>query len=300
MRILLLALLAAPVLTQPAPATDFVGTTPCADPFRAFVGGLAPGARCHSIAWRLTLRDAGGSNRWNLTAVYGVPSASNPNVTVDGPRATVEGAIEQTRESTLDRNATVYRLTAEQPARSLSLAAISGEVLHLLGADGTLLKGTSGYSYTLYDADRVEPPPGDMPGREGSYSIPPKATGPAVFGIFGGRSPCVTLARALKLAEPCGRVKWRVTLFQDAASEQPTTYRIDSSLHRDAPRGGAWRIVRGTRSNANAILYRLEGTATEGPIWLLRGDAGVLFFSDDQGVPFVGTKDFSYTLNRDS
>ena len=300
MRILLLTTLAALTLTQSPRGTDFVGTTPCVDPVRTFVGGLAPDARCHSITWRLTLLDADGSNRWSLTADYGLPSASNRNVTAEGPRVTLEGTIEQTRGSIFDRNAAVYRLTAAQPTRSLSLVAINGSVLHLLDADGTLLKGTSGYSHTLYDAGRVEPPPSDTPGREGSYSIPPKATGPAVFGIFGGRSPCAALARALNLGEPCGRVKWRITLFQDPASQQPTTYRIDSSLHRDRPREGAWRIVRGTPANANVILYRLDATTAERPIWLLKGDTNVLFFSDDEGTAFVGTKDFSYTLNRDS
>lgn len=301
MRTLLLATFAALTLTltQSRPATDFVGTTPCLDPVRTFVGGLAPDTRCHSITWLLTLRDVGGSNRWSLTAIYGVPSSSHPNVTAEGPRITVEGMVDPTRGSSFDRNATVYRLIAEQPTRSLSLVAISGSVLHLLGADGALLNGNTAYSYTLYDASRVEPPPGDTPRREGSYSIPPKATGPTVFGIFGGRSPCATLARALNLVEPCGRVKWRVTLFQDPASQQPTTYRLDSSLNRHRSREGTWRIVRGTPSNADAILYRLEGTPNEAPIWLLKGDSNVLFFSDDRGAPFVGAKEFSYTLNRD-
>ena len=40
--------------------TTFIGTTPCGDIARAFVGGMPAGAACHAIRWELIL---GGQDR---------------------------------------------------------------------------------------------------------------------------------------------------------------------------------------------------------------------------------------------
>src|SRR5262249_13037659 len=133
-----------------------------------------------------------------------------------------------------------------------------------------------------------------------SYTLSPMATGPSVFGIFGGRSPCRGIARALKIAgvEGCARIKWRITLFQDPDTRAPTTYKVENSLRPKEAREGSWTILRGTDADAKAIVFRLDGTGTEPALFLLKGDDNVLFFLDHSRKPLVGHADFSYTLNR--
>ena len=110
---------------------------------------------------------------------------------------------------------------------------------------------------------------------------------------------CTSLVRALhiKLNDGCQRLKWRVTLLQNASTREPTRYKIEGSLHHPA-REGAWRIVRGTAADADAVVYQLDGTATEGPMLLWKADENVLFLLDERKQPLVGTVDFSYTLSR--
>ena len=299
MRTLILALFAALSITQAPPETDFVGTVPCGDALRAFVGGIAADAPCHAITVQLRI---GSGGRWTLNAAYTVPTPSDPYATVDGPRVTLEGVLERANGSTYERNATVYRMNREQPRRSLSFVEISESVLHAIDARGNLMVGTDGWSYTVYRADRVEPPAAPEIASNIPRTLSPRATGADVFGVFEGRSPCTRIARELTQGgmPGCLKVKWRVTLFQDPSSKQPTTYKIESTIHRAAPREGRWRNGRGTGANPDAGVFQLDGTATEGPILLLRGSNEVLFFLDQGRTPLVGTKDFSYTLNRDS
>ena len=149
-------------------------------------------------------------------------------------------------------------------------------------------------------ADLAEEP-GDKAQTTGmSYTISPRATGPTVCGLFEGRSPCRRISRALNLPEEpgCIKVKWRVTLYQNPETSTPTTYKIEGSLHRQNPREGNWTILRGTKTDPNAILYRLEPTQTEAPLFLLKGDDNVLFFLDANHKPLIGDAEFSYTLNR--
>jgi hypothetical protein len=68
-------------------------------------------------------------------------------------------------------------------------------------------------------------------------------------------------------------------------------------LHHTA-RQGAWRIVHGTAADADAIVYQLDGTATEAPMLLWKADDNVLFLLDERKQALVGTIDFSYTLSR--
>jgi len=298
MRTSIIALVAALSATQASKTTDFVGTMPCGEAVRAFVGGVAPGAPCHAISLQLKIR----AGRWTLDAAYTVPAASDPNAMVDGPRISLEGALERATGSMYDRSATVYRMNTGQTKRSLSFVEISDAVLHAIDSRGNLMVGTDSWSYTLYRTDRVEPPPGPEMASNIPRTVSPRASGPNVFGVFVGRSPCARIGRELTQTgiPGCPKVKWVVTLFQDPASKQPTTYRIESTIHRAAPREGRWRNGRGIGVNPDAGVFLLDGTATEGPIFLLRGSNDVLFFLDSGRTPLVGTKDFSYTLNRDS
>jgi hypothetical protein len=296
------ALLVAPALAPiPQARTTFVGTTPCGDVVRGFVGGMPAGGKCHAIKWELTLGTAEAANRWSLTAVYGVPPASNPGAMIDGPRVTKQGALTRSTVQRLGAASTVFRLM-DEAGSSIAFGQVGADLVNLVSDDGSFVPGTSGWSYTLTRADRVEPPVVEIArASEGSSTGSPRETGPQVFGIFEGRSPCAGLARELKLGGADGivRVKWRVTLLKDPATNQPTTYRVEGSLNRARAWTGAWRILRGARGFPDASVYQLDAGASHGPILLLRVDDNLVMFLTQQRQPLPGTADFSYTLTRD-
>ena len=280
------------VQTKPiAPTTVFVGTTPCNETIRAFVGGNAAGVPCQTVIWRLDLgvTEHGGPG-WSLTAVYGANSASSAGAMPDGPHVSSSGKLE--------KSGTTYRLISST-GQSISFRQVSSTLIHVLDDQNHLMPGTSGWNYTLSRADVTDDPGRPTLRAEGSYRLLPRASGPTVYGIFGGRTPCMGLVRVLRigLTDGCQRLKWRVTLFQDADTRKPTTYRIEGTLHHPG-REGAWRIVRGTAADADAVVYQLDGTAAEGPMLLWKVDDNVLFVLDERKQPLVGTIDFSYTLNR--
>ena len=279
-----------------SPSVEFVGTTPCDEPVRAFVGGIEPGAACHAVTWRLTLNEsASGGGKFSLDAKYGVPPPGNPNQMVDGPRVSRQGPI-------LKATPEAYTLlpSASASARQLRLTRISNDLLHLQASSGALMVGNGGWSYTLNRRERTEQPGDPATAGDFSYKISPRSTGSTVFGLFEGRTPCRGIAQDLGLGEVpgCIKAKWRVTLYQDAATGAPARYKIESTLHRQQPREGTWRIAKGAAGQAGAVVYELGAAGKEAPILLMKGDDNVLFFLNQQRQMLVGSIDFGYTLNR--
>ena len=272
------------VQTKPTSlTTQFVGTVPCGEAVRAFLGGEP----CQSVIWRLDLIEGDGSG-WNLTAAYGANSAASVGTMPDGPHLSGK----------LEKSGTTYRLISNT-GKSISFRRVSSTLIHLLDDQNHLMPGTGGWSYTLNRADTT-----DDSGRPeqvfgASYTLSPRETGNTLFGIFGGRTPCTSLVRALHITlnDGCQRLKWRVTLLQNASTREPTRYKIEGSLHHTA-REGVWRIVRGMATDADAVVYQLDGTASEAPMLLWKADDNVLFLLDERKQPLVGTIDFSYTLSR--
>jgi hypothetical protein len=283
-----------------AVSLEFAGSTPCGAEVRAFAGGISTEAPCHALTWKLTLdTPESGRGAWRLTAVYGIPPASNPNAMVDGPRVAIDGTW------TSDASAgpggrTVYRLSTGTPQRTMSFAKVADGLVHVLDSSGRLMIGTAGWSYTLNDATRAERPGNPSLATDMSYKISPVSTGSSVFAVFEGRTPCAGISRVIGLRENSGciKVKWRVTLHQNPQSSAPTTYKVEGTLYRQQAREGSWRLVRGVASDPNAVVYKLDATATEGAIQLLRADENVLYFLNAQKQALIGTIDFSYTLNR--
>ena len=284
---------------QAARPQELVGTTPCGPEMRAFIGGIGPEAPCHAVTWKLSL-DApqNGRGAGRLSAVYSVPPASNPNAMVDGPRVTLNGTW--TSDNSAGGRRTTYRLTTGTPHRVLSYANVADGLVHVLDTGGRLMIGTAGWSYTLNDPTRAERPGNPSLATDMSYTISPVSTGSSVFAVFEGRTPCAGISRAIGIPEnpACLKVKWRLTLYQNPQSSAPATYKIESTLHRQQPGEGSWRIVRGLASDPNAVVYQLDATRTEGAIHLLRADDNILYFLNSQKQPLIGTVDFSYTLNR--
>lgn len=136
----------------------------------------------------------------------------------------------------------------------------------------------------------------------------------SVLGIFTGTTPCGQFIRPLhKVTQEadCALVQWKLTLYHDPVSLKPTTYKL-SSVNRFIVKGtnmysepgtkteteGKWTIVRGTKTNPNAITYQLELDKTEKSIRFLKLGDNLIHIVDIDGRLMIGNESFSYTLSR--
>jgi hypothetical protein len=129
---------------------------------------------------------------------------------------------------------------------------------------------------------------------------PDTPTGPHVFGVFDGRTPCQELARQVKVATSaeCIKIKWRLILYQDPATHAPTSYSLEGFVYRKPPRIGKWTILKGSKTDLNALVYQLDPDSPGGFLSFLKGDDNILFVLDRERNLMVGNIYFSYTLNR--
>ena len=63
--------------------------------------------------------------------------------------------------------------------------------------------------------------------------------------------------------------------------------------------------MKGTKSDANAIVYELDAFGSDSALLAAwrdhpKADRDVLFFLGNDGSLLVGNEDFGYTLNRDT
>jgi hypothetical protein len=280
-------------VAKPGGPDAFEGSTPSDEPIRAILQ-IPPDAKAELIEWEMTLQPApsgGESGTYWLRYAYGATRAGRSGLAPDAPR--VE------RRGSWSLHANTYKLSG-----GLSFRKVSADLLHLLNADGSLMVGNGGWSYTLIrrdaaerrvDAALIAADPGDEP-----RTISPLSRGPDVFGVFEGRTPCQGIARDLgAAARPgCWKVKWRVTLFQDPRSNEPTTYKAEGTLYGSHAREGKWRMTRGTPDDPQARVYELLPSSQHRAIHLLKGDDNVLFFVDQGRRLLVGTAQNTYTLDR--
>ena len=124
-----------------------------------------------------------------------------------------------------------------------------------------------------------------------------------LIGYFDGRTPCQELAKQLnELTIPeCIKIKWRLILFHDSLTNAPTTYILEGFVYRNPPKTGTWAISRGSKADANAIVFELDPDKTDPDhafMFLLKADDNVLFIMDKDRKLMVGNDNFSYTLYR--
>jgi hypothetical protein len=119
----------------------------------------------------------------------------------------------------------------------------------------------------------------------------------ALVGVFDGRTPCQELAKQLeeKTTAECIKIKWRLILYKDSITGEPTTYELIGFVHKKGnPGTGQWHII---KENATTTIYQLDRTGKK-PLLFLKADDNILLFLDENKKIMVGNRDFSYTLNR--
>jgi hypothetical protein len=297
-----LPLLAVLLLASQANAEGgvFVGSTPCGGVVREFLD--LPAANCEVVRWKLFL----GLDAKNVapgpgeaSVEYGLDGKRLKKVVYPLTWAVGTGMLERP-------GAKLFELKRDK--RVLRFWKVTDEVVHLLDAERRLLAGNGGFGYALSIALAQQPEPRPAAIAEFSYKLLPLASGPEVYGVFEGRTPC-EIARAINLpVSNCLKLKWRVTLFQDPKTQALSRYRLEGALFPRGAREGEITLLDGTPFDPGAQVIRLElpepersnyvwGRSAE-PLHLMRGDENVLFFLDRTGKLIIGNRDFGYVLSR--
>ena len=272
-----------------SPKTVLVGSTPCGDAIRS-IFSIAPGKPVDFIRWELTLNDV-GKKTFDLNINFGEAQPNTSGFKNGGEKMAFAG-----KYSAADtKNGQPPRLKLQIDSKVLTLVRLNEDLYHVLTDDDKLMVGNGGWSYTLSARDAREKRSGVLPVRAIS---PPEDTGPET--IFEGRTPCQDFAKQYNLqrGSECFKLKWKITLYRDASTNEPTTYALESTLNRPEAVKGTWKIVRGIQYDPVAVIYRLDLEKTNETLSFLVGDENVLFFLDKDARLFVGDENFSYTLNR--
>ena len=271
----------------------FVAATPSHDLIRPLLQ-IPAGADCDLVKWELTLYhhpQTFAPTTYSLRSEYGF-YINNSTYEKRGTYTTA-GTWAIVKNVPGHPDAVFYTLDPDRPKISLSFLRLNNNVIHVTNSDKSLMIGNGGWSFSLNRKDPIAM-------ALVNQTIPSSAVDRSLTQIvFHGRTPCQEIARvsAIPTVEDCIKIKWLLTLNYDPATHDPTTFSINHTLHRQGLITGTWTILRGTKTNLQATVYRLDTDKPEESIYLLQADKNVLFFLDKDLNPLSGNQDFAYTLN---
>ena len=268
-----------------------VGSTPGDSLIKSLLA-INPDKQVDFIRWDLTLNQAkSASKTYVLNIVFGEGQPNTSGFKGGGEKLSFEGVYTISKS----RNREIYELKNDKEQSAISLVKLNDNLFHLLTPDKKLMVGNGGWSYTLSRKDSSA--------SSASSTVLPSTFLPddnAGEVIFDGRTPCREFAGQynFKIENDCYKLKWRITLFRDSKTNQPTVYALESTLNRQNIIEGKWTIIKGVKDNPEAIIYRLDTVKPDESISFLVGDENVLFFLDKEHRLLTGNSDFSFTLNR--
>lgn len=234
------------------------------------------------IRWDLTLNHSQpDSKTYVLNINFGEGQPNTLGFKGGGEKLSFEGVYAVSKSK--DRE--IYELKNEKTPGTISLVKLNENLFHLLTPDNKLMIGNGGWSYTLNRKDA------SASAAVSWVTSLPVETGEQA--TFDGRTPCLDFAD-YKVGGDCLKLKWRLTLFRDSKTNQPTTYTLESTRYRRNKIEGKWTIIK----NSGAIIYRLDADNDRDALSFLVGDENVLFFLDKENRLLTGNDDFSFTLNR--
>jgi NlpE N-terminal domain len=314
-KFLLLLLIAISPGTLPAPAGSsplgaFVATSPCDAGSRSLLQ-IPKTADCEMIKWSLTFYQDSSAltpTTYQLDYVYGLPQPNTNRVAQGGIKVRRTGKWMIVRGTKTNPNAIVYQLDPDKSQASVSLQVVDHNLLHLLDRDEKMMVGNAGWSYTFNRigdfARQTQPAP--QPANTRAKAVPPVASAlppsanSSILARYEGRSPCREVARELNRAveHDCLKLKWDLTLHQNPTTGIPTTYTLKGTFYRQRIGEGKWVIIKGTKTNPDAVVYQLDPDKAQGSLFFLKADENILFFLSKEKTLLVGNGDFSYTLNK--
>ena len=139
--------------------------------------------------------------------------------------------------------------------------------------------------------------------------------------MFTGTTPCSNVNRPIHKITPeadcpmeeckCVMVEWKLILFQNPVSSQPTHYELsavnrfivkESNMYSQpgtiSEREGKWTIIRGTKSNPEAVVYRLNPDSPGISLDFIKLSDKLIHVLDHNGRLMIGNEFWSYTLTR--
>lgn len=249
----------------------YTASTPAAPVIRSFLEIPATDS-IDFIRWKLTLLD----NSYKLHCNYGIGKANTNGFQNGGKNIELSGELRKEQN--------IYYLQNEHKA--LTLAELNTNLLHLLDADKSLLIGNGGWSFTLNNVSPI------LSDQVNLVALP---AGLKDSMVFDGRTPCA-VPGMIAPGSQCYKIKWRVTFYANARTNQPLHYKIlGTPWRKENGKAGTWKI---TSSKSGKLMYQLNDEKGIAFIYLIKLDEHILVFTDADGKLLVGNEDFSYTLNR--
>jgi hypothetical protein len=271
----------------------FVGTSPCQALIKPLLR-LPSQAGCDHVKWELTLHQdpkTGVPTSYTIRSEYEFYTTNSTSEKKQLPL--VEGKWVIQKNLTAHPGAIYYTLDPDKPETTLSLLQLDDNIIHITQADKSLMIGDGGQSYSL---NRKEP----IATASVKQTFPLSTVDHTVTQVvFQGRTPCQEIARAsaIEAEDECFKLKWSLTLNYNPVSHVPSTFSLERTKHREGPITGTWTMLRGTKKNPDAIVYKLATNKPEESLYLLQADKHVLFFMDKEMNLLVGNQDFDYTMN---
>jgi len=139
--------------------------------------------------------------------------------------------------------------------------------------------------------------------------------------VFAGTTPCGNVIRPLHNISPepdcplqeckCIMVEWKLTLYMDATTKEPTHYKLkginrysvkETNMYSEpgikTEAEGKLTIIRGTKTNPNAVIYQLNPDKPKMSLSFLKLGGNLLHILDQNEKLMIGNEFHSYTLNR--
>ena len=248
---------------------NFTASTPAAPVVRNFLG-IDLHDSVDFIRWKLTLNDL----HFKLECNYGV-GKPNTNGFINGGKYIRFGG-----EVKFEKN--YYQLYYNK--KVMNIAEINSDLLYLLNEQKQLLVGNGGWSYVL---NNEQPVGTSVLNLYSNKSVFPDSM------AYEGRTPC----RGLDDVRPdCYKRKWLIVFYTDPKTKRPNSFHMNGmGPQRTGGIRGTWTTQ---STKTGAILFELKNGKDNKPLYLLKMDDNILFFTDPTGKLLVGDHDFSYSLNR--
>ena len=247
------------------------GSTPADTVIRSFLGIPLPDS-VDFIRWKLILRE----NQYHLQCNYGIGKPNTNGFINGGKKIELTGALRKEKN--------YYQF--QNKDKTLNVAELNADLLHLLDADNSLLVGNGGWSYTL---NNITPSGTDQ------INIAPQQIVLKDSIAFEGRTPC-NVPGVIAPGTECYKLKWYIVLYSNAEKKESGNYKVyGTTWRKEGARTGKWKINSGKNGR---IIYQLIDDKGNGFLYLLKADEHILVFTDANGKLLVGDGDFSYTLNN--
>lgn len=271
--------------------TVLVGSTPGDSLIKSLLS-IYSDQQIDFIRWELILNQAeNDSKTYVLNIAFGESQPNTNGFKDGGEKLSFKGVYTVSKIQQRE----LYQLKSEKTPNIISLVKLNENLFHLLSPDNKLLVGNGGWSYTLNRKDASANSYAALPWL--TVSLPVETAREV---IFEGRTPCLDFAEQynIKVGNDCIKLKWRLTLFRDSETNQPTTYVLKGTINRPIETKGKWTIIKPIENNSEAVIYQLDPDKPAESMYFWVGDENLLFFLDKEKRLFTGNSDFSFTLNR--